>query len=346
MCDPVSATIATVVGAGASLFGSIQAASAAKRQQQAIVNANNQTLQAQNQGFTQRIQAGLQQTAGQSAASQQTLADRNTAATQMRQQQQQALKDYQDTINAQNAQAERLRQTGDVQAQALLAKTTAPEQQASEAQYKQQAAELVAANAKPEGPQETNPGGTDAVSRDPVTRAALARRTAEAATNIRDYGSKIATVGAYGASPQAISLDVADTKYGIMPAQRANELLQSGSAVRLLPSKVAYGAATGMGQAYDALIGSRGQNALDAAGLSFGNATSIANLSQADAEQLAKNRLAQAQANASAAEAQAGILKGIGQLGLYGGGYAFGGGGPTLNAGFKSVGDSLGSLFK
>src|SRR5204862_5673277 len=86
----------------------------------------------------------------------------------------------------------------------------------------------------------------------------------------------------------------------------------------------AYQAATGMGQAQDVLAQSRGQNALDAAGLSYGNATSLANLQQADTEQMVRNNLAQTQANLQARQAQAGIISGIGQLGLYGGGRHFG----------------------
>jgi ATPase subunit of ABC transporter with duplicated ATPase domains len=84
MCDPVSAGIATAVGAAASLAGTFMASKAAKENQQAIANQNRQMQVAQNEGFTQRLNAGLQQTAAQAAASQQTLADRGTAANQMR----------------------------------------------------------------------------------------------------------------------------------------------------------------------------------------------------------------------------------------------------------------------
>ena len=324
MCDPVSMGIATAVGAGLSLVGSIQSANAQRAQSQAIADANRQTQVAQNQAFTQRINAGVQQTGAQTAAAQETLSARNQAATQMRQQQQSALQNYQDTLNAENTQAAQLRQQGDTAAQNLTQNTSADALAAAEAQRRAQAATLLSPNQQAEGPQESNPAG-DAVSNDPAVRAALARRTAEAATNIRDYGTRIAAAGAYGASPQLVGLNVADTRYGIMPAEQASNLLQSGSRVRLLPTQTAYQAATGMGQAQDVLAQSRGQNALDAAGLSYGNATSLANLQQADTEQMVRNNLAQTQANLQARQAQAGIISGIGQLGLYGGGRYFGG---------------------
>lgn len=325
MCDPVSAGIATAVGAAASLAGTYMSSQAQKQQSAAIAAANQATMKAQNEGFTQRLNAGLAQTAAQTAASQETIQARNQSATQMRGQQMKALQDYQDTINAQNAEAERLRATGDVQAQALLSATSGSALDQAEQQRRQQSAELLNANLPP-SPDATNPDS--ATGRDPVVGGALARRTAEAATNIRNYGSKIARAGSYGAGPQASNLAVADTRFGIMPAQNAEQLLRSGSSTRLLPTQVGYQAATGLGQAQDTLIASRGQNALDAAGLSYGNATNLANLGQANTEQIAKNTLAQTQADLDARKSQAQMIQGIGQLGLYGAGQFYGGGSP------------------
>jgi hypothetical protein len=325
MCDPISAGIATAVGAASSLAGTYMASQAQQKQAQAIASANQATLKAQNEGFTQRLQAGLQQTAAQTAASQETIQARNQAAVGMRAQQMKSLQDYQDTINAQNAQAERLRGTGDAAAQQLLQQTSGSALDAAEAQRRTEAAALLESQT-PASPDATSPD--NAVGRDPVAGGALARRTAEAATNIRNYGARIARAGAYGASPQTINLGVADTRYGIMPAQAAESLLRSGSDTRLLPSKVGYGAATTLGQGQDLLLQSRGQNELDAAGLSYGNATSLANLGQANTEQIAKNTLAQTSANLDASKSQAQIIQGVGQLGLYGAGQYYGGGSP------------------
>jgi hypothetical protein len=337
MCDPVSAAIATAVGTAASLAGTAMGAQAQQKQAQAIASANQQTQLAQNQGFTQRMQAGVAQTAAQTAASQETIQARNQAAMSMRDAQMKSLQDYHDTINAQNAQAERLRATGDVAAQDLLTQTNPQSLDQAQAQRQDQAAALLKENLPP-SPDATSP---DAVGGDPVNQGALARRTAEAATNIRDYGSRIARAGSYAAPSNAINLAIADAKYGIMPAQQAEELLKSGSATRLLPSKVGYQAATGEGQAQDLLLQSRGQNALDAAGLSYGNATSLANLQQANADQITKNKLAQTSANLEAQASQGKVIQGVGQLGLYGAGQYYGGGSPL--SGIFGTGGTFGS---
>jgi hypothetical protein len=73
---------------------------------------------------------------------------------------------------------------------------------------------------------------------------------------------------------------------------------------------------------------STGQNALDAAGLSYGNAVDIANLGQSNANTLAANKTAQAKADGEAAAVNARGIQGIGQLGLYGAGMYYGGGNP------------------
>jgi hypothetical protein len=332
MCDPVSIGLAAV-SAATSIYGGIQSAHAQQAQSQAIADQNRATQLAQNEAFTTRNQAALQQTAAQSAASQQSLQDRNTAALQMRQNQMDALKNYQDTINAENAQATALRQTGDAAAQDLLTKTNAPTLADAQTQRQQQAAALLAPRL-PQGPGPTDPAGNDAATGDLATGGALARRTAEAATNIRDYGSRIAAVGSYEAPVQQVGLAITGNRTGIMPAQAAEQLLRAGSTTRLLPSQVDYRAATGMGQAQDLLLQSRGQNALDAASLSYGNATDIANLRQSDADTIAANISAQAQANAKAKAAQAGIIQGIGRIGLYGAG---------AMGGYGGTGDLLGS---
>jgi hypothetical protein len=314
-----AALISAGVGAATSIAGTAMSASAAADQQRAIREQNQATQAAQQQAFTQRNIAGQAQTAGQTIASQQTLADRSAAADTMREAQMSALKNYQDTINAQNQQSEMLRQTGDVNAQQLLQQTNAQQLAAAQEERQRQAAELLNPSL-PKGPEPSDPGG-NAASRDPVQGGALARRTAQAATNIRNYGSAIGTLSSYDAPVNSINLAVAQNRAGIMPAQTAEQLLKAGSATRLLPTQVAYRGATGTGQAQDVLLQSRGQNALDAASLSYGNAVDIANLTQADAEQIAKNRSAQLQANASAAAQTGQTIKGLGNLGLYGAGY-------------------------
>jgi hypothetical protein len=333
MCDPVSATIATVVGTAASLYGTYQQTQAASANAKAVQAANMATADAQNQAFGQRMAAGLQRTAAETAASNETMAARDQAATTMRGQQMSALQRYQQNLDDQNRTAESLRQTGDTAAQQLL-QQTGPQQLAdAETQRRQQAAELLQGGV-PEGPGPTDPSGTNAVGRDTVAGGALARRTAEAATNIRDYGSKIGQLSGYAAPGQEVGLAIAGNKYGIMPAQTAEKLLQGGSAARLLPTQIAYQSATGLGTARDILEQSRGQGAFDAAGLSYGNATDIANLQQSNANTIAKNTLGQKQADLEADTASARMISGIGQLGLYGAGYY---GGDSLSKTYGSL---------
>jgi hypothetical protein len=326
MCDPISAGIASAIGTGVSLIGSMQQASAQKDAAQAVADQNRAEQVAQAQAFTQRNQAAQQQTAAQFAASQETLNARGAAADQMRQAQTAAMQRYQDTIGAENTQAEALRQTGDTAAQQLLQQTNTDALAAAQ-QARQQQTQAISNQAAqpPPGPTTSDPAGsTNAVTNDLATGGAAARRTAEAATNIRNYGSRIAAVDAYGAPLQKVGLATADTAYGLMPTVTAANLLRSGSDVRLLPSKVAYGGATSLGQAQDTLLQSRGQNALDAAGLSYGNAVDIANLQQSNADTIAGNISKQRQADDAAKAAQAGILTGVGKLVDYGAGY-FGG---------------------
>jgi hypothetical protein len=342
MCDPVSIGIATAVGSAASLAGSYVQSQAASANQKAISDANTANTLAQNQGFTQRMQAASAQTAAQTAASQQTLQARNQAANQMRDAQMSALKQYQDTLSAENQQADTLRQTGDTAAQQLLDKTNAQQLDQAQQQRAAQTAALAAQGAPP-GPTTSDPsGGTNAVQNDLATGGALARRTAEAATNIRNYGSRIAAVDAYGGPGQQIGLSIADTGYGIMPAQQAETLLRSGSPTRLLPSQVNYQAATGLGGAQDTLLQSKGQSALDAAGLSYGNAVDLANLQQSNTQTIAGNTERQKEADAAYQASQGKLLSGIGNLGLYGAGYF---GGNPLSAGgtFGSQGPLFGS---
>src|SRR3954454_2634684 len=123
MCDPVSMGIAMAAGAGLSLMGTLQQGKAAQQAQQAIMNQNRMTQLAQNQGFTQRINAGVQQTQAQGEAMRQTLEARDTSATQMRRQQQEALQGFQDTINAENQRTEEYRRAGDEASRDLLNKT-------------------------------------------------------------------------------------------------------------------------------------------------------------------------------------------------------------------------------
>jgi hypothetical protein len=329
MCEPISAGIAAGVGALASVAGAIKSSQAQSQAANAIAEQNRATMAAQQQGFNQRMAASQAQTAGQTAAMEQQFQDQQAAAAQTRAAQMSALTGYQSTLDTENTQAQTLRQTGDQAAQTLLQQTSQPALNQAQTGQAAQAAALLNAN-MPAGPQPSDPsGGTNAVSNDATNQSAMARRTAEAATNIRSYGAKIGQLQSYDAPLETVNLATMANKTGIMPAQTADYLLRSGSSTRLLPSQIAYQAATGEGQTQLGLIGSKAQNALDAASLSYGNATNVADLSQSDADTLAANKAAQAKQDAAYQASLGGIVSGLGNLGLYGAAY-YGGLGKSL----------------
>lgn len=315
---PTIGLISGGLGALSSLGGAIMSSQAQSRNANAIAQQNTATTLAQNEAFQQRIGAASRQTDAQTAVMQQSIADRNAAAQQMRQAQSGALGQQQDVLAAENAQEAQLRQAGDTNAQQLLAATTAAQQAQQQQQYQTQAATLLG-QAAPQGPGPTDPSGGDA-----MTKQAIATRLAQAATNVRNYGAKVAAVGSYQEPLAGITDAITASKSGIMPAQTAEALLKSGNTVRLLPSQVAFQQAGSLGQATDQLLQSRAQSGLDAAGLSYGNATNLANLGQSDTDTIAANRSAQAKADATYQQQVAGIYSGIGNLGLYGAGRIIG----------------------
>ncbi len=310
MCSVLAGIAAATAVAGA------YEQSQANKAQSAAISSQNQTLaNDQNAAFQQRITAGVQQTAAQTAAAQQELSDRSAAAAQTGQAQMAALKNYSDTVNAENTQATNLRSTGDAAAQQLLQQTSAPNLATAQTQQQQQAAALLAG--QPQGsPAATDPNGNDAAQSDSVQQAASLRRGAEAATNIRNYGAAVGKVASYDAPLQQAGLAIANNQTGIMPAAAADQLLRSGSATRLLPTQTAYAGATAQGQTLDTLLQSKAQSALDAASLSYGNTTDVANLKQSDADTLARNQLAQQTAAIANQKSQAALLSGLSNEGL------------------------------
>jgi len=277
---------------------------------------------AQNQAFSDRMAAQRALVDNQLAASTQTMAERSQAASDMRQRQLTAQQQQQDILAAENQQAETLRQTGDTQAQQLLDATT--QQKLADAQQRSQdQANLLLDQAAPQGPAPTDPVGAPG---DSATRQAIATRMAQAASNIRTYGSKVARLQSYDQPTQDIALAIAANKYGIMPAQAAEALLRSGSNTRLLPAQVAFRNAGDLGQAMDTLLQSKGQNLLDRANLQGANQIGIANLAQSDVDTLAKNFTDQQKQDAAFKQSQGQMISSLGNLGLYGSGYLAGGG--------------------
>jgi hypothetical protein len=324
MCvDPGTLSlIAAGVSAATAVGGTVMSSQASARNAATIANQNRALEIAQNQGFMQRLATSNAQTEAQRATMDQTMQDRNAAFTQMREGQMGAMKRQQDVLAAENTQEDALRATGDQAGQQLLTSTSGPTLAAAQDNSRAQAAALLSSATAPPIP---GPTGTDPNAGQAETKQATARRLAEAATNIRTYGGKVANVESYAQPGQTVSDAIAANRFGIMPAQTAEALLKGGSAVRLLPSQIEYTGATNAGTATDALIQSRGQSGLDAAALSYGNATDIANLGQQDANTIAANRAKQQEADAAYQASLGNLVTGVGNLGLYGTGYLSGG---------------------
>ena len=326
MCDPVSIGMA-VVGVASTLYGASSSAGAARDAANATARANQMNIQAQNQAFTSRMAAADRQTQQQLATMQQTMADRNTAAGIMRQQQSRAMDQQQQNLAEENLRAEALRAQGDEQSRKLLDETSQDAQLRAQAQREAEQGQLLAANVTDRGPGPDNPMSDK-------TKAAVARRLAEASTNVRDYGSKIAKASAYEQPLLQTQLAIASNKLGIMPAQAADTLLRSGASVRALPSQVAFRTAGSQGAAADEIIRSAGQSNLDTSSLEYGNKVALANLGQANTGVQAKNMSDQAHADAAYKQAIAGLFGQLGQLGLYGAGMrGFGGTGSAAPIG-------------
>lgn len=318
MCSPALALAG--VGLAASIGGGIMSSNAQSKAAGAIREQNTTDFLAQNQAFNQRITAGNAQTDAQLEAARQTMADRNASFTQMRDAQIAAQQRQQQILDAENQTADTLRQTGDTQAQTLLQNTNQQALQQGQADVAAHANLLLDQNA-PSGPAPTDPQGT---AGDSATGQAIARRMAQASSNVRTYGAKAADLQSYQQPVQDIGMAILNNKYGIMPAQQAETLLRSGSNTRLAPAQVAFRNAGDIGAATDQLIASRGQGALDAASLKYSNAVTGSNLAQSDTDTIAANKANQIKQDAAFQQQVAGLVSGVGQLGLYGAGRASG----------------------
>jgi hypothetical protein len=319
---PYIAATSAAVGTGATLYGAQQSSAAQSRAAEAVRQQNAATTQAQNQAFLERMAATKAQSDAQFATGQRETQDRTTQAMATRAAQNAALDRQNQTVNAENQTADQLRAAADQRAQELLQSTTAPGgmNQSQQGAQDQAAALLAASQAPgPTGPVATNPDGSGASTstNDPVMKTALARRMGIAAANIRQYGADIAKVASYGQPLQDTGQAITENRTAIMPEQEAAKLLASGSAVRLLPSQIAYRNATDYGGAVDQAIQAKAQGENTYAGLKFGNVTGGANLGQSDADTAAANKAAQAKADTAWQTQVAGLYSGLGNLGAY-----------------------------
>ena len=313
--------ISAAVAAAGTAYGGVQSANAQRDAANAMAQQNLATSTAQNNAFSQRLAAGNQQADAQGAIPDPGEgAARNAAATIMANAQKAALGQTNSVLDTENQAATQIRGQGDAQAQTLLAGTNAPALAQAQADEEARAAALLQQSSigRQLGPQATNPsgGGSSSTSTtgDKVTDAAIARRTAIAATNVRNYGSDIAKVASYGAPLQAITTGIQSNQTGIMPAQEAGSLLAGGSATRLAPSLLAYGQAGATGQSADQIAQARAQGQMNYAGLNYGNTSEMADLGQSDADTQAANVAGQAKQNAAYQAQLAALVGSVGNL--------------------------------
>ena len=326
MCGPVALGIAAAASAAASLGGAYMSAKAQQSAANAMAQQNWTEQQAQAQGFLSRMATTQGQTTAQTNALLQEQADRNQIAMNMYQQEQAAQTQQQQILAAENQQAAQLQQTGANAGQTLLQQTSGPALQAAQAASAAQAVGLVSATpGGPGGPtaaDPTNPTAPSANADDPALKQALATEAATAATNIRNYGAKVAAVQSYQAPLSAINTAVNQNAQGIMPAQAAYKLLSSGSNTLLFPTQVAYQNAQTIGQAQDLAAQARGQAAQAGAQLAYNDQTQLADLAQSDADVNAQNIAGQSEANAQYQQQLGNLVSGVGQLGMAVTGYA------------------------
>jgi hypothetical protein len=341
MCEPISlstglALAGTAVSAATAGAGMYMSNQAQERQAKAVADQNRAQAAAQNTAFYERAAATRRQSDAQSAVMQQGIADQAAATDRMRARENTAIDQRQQLLAATNTQADALRARGDAAGAALLEQTNKEaldkaqaDRQAQQALLLDQSGAVPVPGAGPAGPTAGDPGAgsTSTSTGSDTTDAAVSRRMAQAATNIRTYGQELAKTASYAQPLNTVALATTNTGTGIMPAQAADKLLSTGTPIRLLPAQLAYRNAADAGQSQIAALQSNAQGQLGLAGLDYSNTMGGANLAQADATTTAANIAAQAKQDALWGQQMGGILSGIGNLGMYASGYY--GGGPS-----------------
>jgi hypothetical protein len=329
MCDPGTlALIGTGISAAVTAAGTYVSSQAASKNAKAISAQNEATTRAQNVAFDQRLTSQSQKADTQYRTYLQEISDQYANQEQVQAARLKALSDQKQIIEAENAQAERLRARGDQAAQDLLTNTSG--QALSDSQKNAEANQQALLTGQLDKSGIASPDATDPNAGSDSSNTAYKTRMAEAATNIRNYGSKIAATGSYSQPVNDTNLAITDTKTGIMPAQAADELLRSGAATRLLPAQIAFTQAGDIGSATDQVIRSRAGGALNLADLKSTDDVGLATLKQSDTDTLAANKTTQTKADSDYEKSVGNIISGLGNIGLYGSAY-YGGLGKTTD---------------
>ena len=327
MCAPalIIAGIGVAVSAAGAAYGAVSSSNAAKAQ----AKSNDAAISAQNTGFFARNADARRQLDAQSAAQGTSQQAQEQAFATMRGQQDTALTARDEAVSAQNRAAEGIRAQADSQQQGLLADTsgqTLMDARTADVTARNDAAAPAALNI-----QTANPLSNSDKSE---TKQAFAGRLAEAAGNVRSYGQRLAQVQSFTAPLTTVSQAISKEQAGIMPAAAANQLLQSGQGVRLLPSQAAYQIAGTEGASRQGMIGAALEGDLNVAKNQFEGGTNAANLQQGNATQLAQNAATRAQMQAQKDAALGQLISTAGNVGTY----AAGAYGDQINGAFGGQG--------
>lgn len=326
MCELTTATILAGIGVATAAGGAAYSANAQANAADAAKASNDAAITSQNRGFFARNADAQRQLAAQETAQKTSQTAQQSAFQAMRDQQSSALDARDQAIARENATAADIRSQADRVQQTLLDQTSGQalsDAQAGDASRREQAMAPAALNI-----QETSPLGTP--NQGGATSQAYASRIAEAAGSVRDYGKRLAQVSSYTAPLTTVGQAISQQQAGIMPAAAANQLLQSGQGVRLLPSKTAYDIAGSEGAAKQTQIASALQGDLGVAKSEYEGSENVANLQQGNTDTIAKNTAVQAQMDAAQQQAIGGLVAQVGGISAY----AAGRYGDTINGYF------------
>ena len=323
MCDGGITTALAIGSALAAAGGTAYSTIASNKAAGVEANSQAQMVQNQNNAFMARNTAAQNLAASTGQIQSQGINEQQAAADAMRTRQDQALSGQEQQIQQVNQQASQNDQTGQSLGQTLAGATTAPALAA--AQTADAAARAGAVAPTVENIQTSNPLSTSAATGDSAgdsaVQQATLKRMAEAATSVRDYASRAATIGSYSAPSFAVGQAVQANQTGLLPAQLSDQLLKSGEGTKLLPFQTEYGNATNIGATGQQDIQSATAGQQQGANLAYGNVVDTSGLSQADKDQLAQNQANTAAAQAKIQQSLGSLISTAGNLGLTAAGY-------------------------
>lgn len=315
MCE--AATIISAIGVGLSIAGSAYSVSQQAKAADAQKAANTQNAIASNNAFWARNQNSRQELEQEGTAQRTAQAAQEQAFQSQRQGQAQALSERDKVVQQENQTAADIRGSADKQQSLLLGQTSGAalsDAQTAEASSRAASFAPIAQNI-----QTTTPFATGAEGAGSPSKQAFASRLAEAADSVREYGKRVAQVASYTAPLNTVQQAATNENTGLMPAAAANQLLQSGQSIRLLPSEAAYGIAGSEGQQTQQAIQSGLQGDMGVLKNRYAGQESVIGLDQTNSETIANNRATEAASNAKVGQSIGGLISSAGNLAAYGG---------------------------